>query len=804
MLKKILIFLLVIFVNLTSLKVFSSDEAENPGFGEIGIEPVDYVNPFIGTDIFSKGGAMAQGNTYPGAVVPFGMVQLSPDTGKNIAGYLYGDKYIEGFSHTHFSGTGVAGFGNVLVTAKTGELKTDEKGYRSSFSHDSEEASPGSYSVLLNDYGIKAELTATERAGMHRYTFPQSNNAHIILDASHILHDISNYVPVNTTLDALVNISPKEQLIRGYTKGLPPIAVGKTLTAYTLYFAARINHTFKQYGTWNGKHIYSKKNIEKGTDIGAYISFPTSKDEQIIVKVGISFVSEDQALLNLDTEIPYWDFDLIKNEARKKWNKALGKIVVEGNNEDNKIKFYTALYHAYLLPSIFSDVNGLYMGFEGGKHNGENDRVHIAKGYTQYSMFSLWDTFRAEHPLLTILVPEVQTDMIKSLISIYESGGWFPIWPFANRYTSIMIGDHSIPVIVDSYFKGINDFDVEKAYEGMKKNSLELPPVAHDFVGRMGLNLYKSLGYIPYNALDVDETLKAIFNPVKNPLLYQFVSQVMANIQCIAITLEYCYDDWCLARLAKALGKNDDYKLFMERSKYYRNVFDNNTKFMRPKSFNGHWMPLYNPENWYPGFTEGNAWTYSWFVPHDVQGLIELMGKDLFIDRLDHFFEKFIYPGWLSKFSQYWHGNEPDQHMPYLYDFVGQPWKTQSVVRRIMDELYGTGPSGIPGNDDCGQLSAWYVFSAMGFYPFCPGATYYTIGSPQFEKITIHLANGKDFVIKAINNADKSYYIKDAYLNGEKLEKTYFEHKDIIEGGTLIFEMRPEPSTGWGSKAAWE
>lgn len=784
----------VSFSGIISEKTISTRRVKN------GMEPADYVNPFIGTDLFFEGGAMPYGNTYPGAVVPFGMVQLSPDTGKNIAGYFYGDKYIEGFSHTHFSGTGISGFGNVLVTAMTGKLKTDEEGYRSSFSHDSEEASPGYYAVTLEDYRIRAELTATERAGMHRYTFPGSDESHIIIDVSHVLHDVPRYTPIDIIFDSLVDISPDKQIITGYTKGLCPITFAKTLTPYTVYFAARFDHPFMSYGTWSGNGVNVESTFEKGRDIGAYVTCSTSENEQVLVKVGISFVSEDQALLNLDTEIPHWDFERVKSEAREKWNEALGKIVVEGGSEEDRIKFYTALYHTHLVPSIFSDVNGLYIGYERGKHNGENDRVHVAEGYTEYATFSLWDTFRAEHPLLTLLQPDVQNDMIRSLIDIYESGGWFPKWPFVNRYTNCMIGDHAIPVIVDSYLKGVNDFDVEKAYEGMKKNSMELPPVSHDFVGRVGLDLYESKGYVPYDAFDVGEVLKSLLNPVSHPILYLIASPMNGMLQCVSITLEYSYDDWCLAQLAKELGRDEDYELFMDRSQNYRNLFDDGTKFMRPKSFTGYWMPLYNPENWYPGFTEGNAWTYSWFVPHDVQGLVELMGEDLFIERLDSFFEKFVYPGWVEKFSNYWHGNEPDQHMPYLYNFVRQPWKTQDVVRRIMDELYGTGPNGIPGNEDCGQLSAWYVFSAMGFYPFCPGSTYYTIGSPIFEKVTIHLDNGKDFIIEARNNSKDNRYIQTAKLNGEPLDRTYFEHKEIIDGGRVVFEMGPEPNMGWGSR----
>jgi len=763
--------------------------------------PADYVDPFIGTGLFSEGGAMPFGNTYPGATTPFGMVQLSPDTGGNIAGYFYNDSYIEGFSHTHFSGTGISGFGNILVTAKTGELKIREDEYGSSFSHDSEAASPGYYTVKLDDYGIRAELTATRRAGMHRYTFPESDESRIIVDVSHVLHDLKRYAHINVVSDSLVRIHPDEQLLTGYARALTPIVLGKTLTPYTIYFAARISKPFESYGMWSGSALNEESVLERGRDVGAYITFHTADREQILVKMGISYVSEEQALLNLDTEMPGWDFEGIRKNARDEWNRALGKIVVEGGSEIDRTKFYTALYHALLMPNTFSDVNGLYVGYEEGRHDGEKDAIHVAEGYTEYATLSLWDTFRAENPLLTIIQPEVERDIVRSLIDIYDSGGWLPRWPYVNRYTSCMIGDHATAVIVDSYFKGIDGFDVEKAYEAMRKSATEVPPVTHDFVGRIGLELYESLGYVPYDAFDVKGAFSAMLHPVSSRLpMYLLSSTLAAMMQCVALTLEYSYDDWCLAQMAKELGREEDYELFIGRSQNYRNVFDNGTKFMRPKSFTGFWMPFYRPENWYPGFTEGNAWIYSWFVPQDVYGLLELMGKKLFIQRLDHFFGDLVYPGWLSRISNYWHGNEPDQHMPYLYDFVGQPWKTQRVVRRIIDELYGAGPEGIPGNDDCGQMSAWYVFSAMGFYPFCPGTTYYTIGSPIFDRITIHLDNGRDFVIEARNNSKDNMYVQRAELNGEPFDRTYLEHGEITDGGMLVFEMGGEPNTDWGSK----
>jgi len=721
----------------------------------------NYVNPFIGTGVCSHLGAMGQANCYPGAVVPLGMVQLSPDTGENIAGYAYEDNYIEGFSHTHLSGCGAHGLGNILIMPITGDIKTKEKQYKSRFSHANETAYPGFYSVILEDYNIKTELTATYRCGFHKYTFPSTNNAHVLIDVTHTLED-------NRPIDASVEIINHE-IITGYVTIPFPFGGGITpytppYTPYTTYFAAKFSIPFSSYGVWNGGTLYPDSNSRRGRDIGAYVNYSTLADSIIEAKVGISYVSEEQALLNLNTEIPDWDFNKTKYDANMAWNDILSTLTVEGKTEDQKTIFYTALYHSFLMPNIFNDVNGKYIGFD--------DEIHTVENYTCYATFSLWDTFRSEHPLLTLVQPDRQSDMIKSLINIYEQGGWFPRWPFLNRYTNCMIGDHATVVIVDSYLKGIIDFNISKAYEGMKKNAMELSPNVYE--GRTDLQYYKKLGYVPYGKISQ----------------YQSVSK----------TLEYAYDDWCLAQIAKMLDKNNDYELFLERSQNYKNLFDPFTKFMRPKYCTGLWKILFFPSSWI-GFTEGNSWTYTWFIPHDIQGLISLMGKERFSKRLDYFFSKFVYPSWFRPFSHYWHGNEPDQHVPYLYNYVSQPWKTQHTVRRIMDELYGTGQDGIPGNDDCGQLSSWYVFSAMGMYPVCPGNTTYQIGSPIFEKITLHLDNqyysGGDFVIIAHNVSKDNKYIQSATLNDEPLKRTWIKHSEIVNGGSLIFRMGSNPSN-WG------
>jgi len=699
-----------------------------------------YVNPFIGTGIYSKWGAMGRGNCYPGAVVPFGMVQLSPDTGmeNHFAGYHYEDRYILGFSHNHLSGVGCPGMGDVLVMPIMGSVKITEDDYKSRFSHDKEEAKPGYYMVYLETYGIKAELTATAHCGMHRYTFPQGN-AHIIIDVSHTLED-------DPPTDAMVEIVDNKS-IAGYETIPNPFCGGKT--PYTIYFFAIFSKPFESYGTWNGNMIFYNNKSQRGNDIGAFVNYSMRQNEVIEIKVGISYVNIEQAYLNTK-EIPAWDFDSIVAKAKQKWNDMLHVIEVEGKEED-KIKFYTALYHSLLMPHIFNDTNGLYVGM---------DNIVYKANHTHYATFSLWDTFRSEHPLLTLLFPRIQQDMITSLLEQYRHGGWLPKWPFLNRYTNCMIGDHACAVIADSYMKGIR-FNISLAYEAMKKGATQLPKNS-DFDGRVGLQYYMQLGYVPYDKV----------------------------LQSVSRTLEFSYDDWCIAQVAKAIGKDSDYNLFMERAQYYKNVFDPVTKFMRPRLANGEFKKFFIPSLW-DGYTEGNAWTYSWFVPHDIKGLVETMGAKMFEYRLNHFFRRFSYPMWDMPFSHYWHGNEPDQHVPYLYNYIGKPRKTQEVVRAIMDGLYDITPSGIPGNDDCGQLSSWYVFSAMGFYPVCPGNTSYQLGSPIFEKVVIHLDEyygGKNFTIIA-KNATHEKYVRNVILNGKPLERTWIKHEEIVNGGTLIFEM---------------
>jgi predicted alpha-1,2-mannosidase len=810
--------------------------------------PVDYVNPFIGTD--------AGGHTFPGACLPFGMVQLSPDNGyQGVKAYSYGQKTILGFSHTHLSGTGPytkTHYNNVLIMPTIGELEVlpgvvkelnfqankkllerrnnisgnerkiwdkmsneqqeekelvilnEEKmkiiddnnmeeegyyrshtfeGYESSYSHNEEVASPGYYSVNLKDYGIKAELTSTERVGFHRYTFPKSEESHIIIDVTHSL------TPGRDTYVKILN----ENQIEGYVTG---DMEGSHELPLTCYFIAEFSKPFNSVGTWNGDNIvHNSKEISGKKGVGAFVNFATTEGEQVLIKVGISFVSIEGAKNNLAAELPHWNFDKIKAQASEEWNKKLNKIKIKGGTDDQKIIFYTSMYHSLMFPRVFSDTDGSYYS------HFEKD-VLGTPGERYYVDFSLWDTYRAQHPLLVYLEPERQNEMIKTFLAMYDQGGRLPLHvSYKNHYQAVMIGDHATSVIVDSYMKGIRDFDIEKAYEAMRKNAMvqgERPS------SRYGLDYYKNLKYIP--AEKVRES--------------------------VSVTLENAYDDWCLAEIAKVLGKNDDYQIFSKRAKYYENLYDHQTGFMRPRKVDGSWLemcethpeivttdvhpyyscfdPLWVGVSPNRHFTESSAWQYLWHVPYDVQGLIDLMGgRKEFVTKLDTLFTMTPnesgsqqYAPLRSKIGQYVHGNEPVHHVAYLFNYAGEPWKTQKWVNQVRNEMYGTGPDGLCGNDDMGQMSAWYIFSSMGFYPVAPGQNIFVIGTPLFAEITLKLDDyfdGNEFTIKADNISSDNIYIQSATLNGNPYTKTWITHADIIHGGTLKFNMGSEPNKKWGN-----
>jgi len=708
------------------------------------------VNPFIGTD--------GHGHTFPGAAFPFGMVQLSPDTRKDnwdaCSGYHYSDSTIMGFSHTHLSGTGVGDYGDIRFMPITGKLnirpgdeQSRDSGYRSAFSHKNEKASPGYYQVYLDDYNINAEFTVTPHCGFHLYTFPRSEEAFIIID-------LKETVVTETNQELYIQFINDHE-ITGYRRSSGWAA------DQVVYFYAEFSRPFDSFGIARDGNMFENTLEAEGTDIQAFVKYATKENEEIKIKVGISGVSSIGAKQNLYSEIPDWGFNKIRKQAERNWIEELNKVEIKGGNDNDRIKFYTALYHCYLAPNLFSDVDGLYRGHDGKVHHSDNFNV--------YTVFSLWDTYRAYHPLMTILQPARTVDFIRSFLDIYDKSGLLPVWELAGNETNCMIGYHSIPVIVDSYIKGIDNFDLENAYAAMRNSAVQ---------DQFGLAYYDKYGYIPAEM----------------------------EGESVSKTLEYAYDDWCIAIMARKLGKEDDYRYFMQRAQYYKNLYDPKTGFLRGKR-NGMFTDPFDPTEVNFMLTEANTWQYTFYVPQDINGLIELMGgNDAFEIKLDEMFTASANLSGRQQaditglIGQYAHGNEPSHHMAYLYNYIGKPYKTQKLVRGIMDDLYGADPAGLCGNEDCGQMSAWFVMSAMGLYPVTPGIGYYAIGSPLFEEIKIHLENGQEFVIKSKNNNTSNIYIQSAELNSIRYEKSYMSHDNIINGGSLVFEMGSLPNRDW----AWE
>lgn len=706
--------------------------------------PVDYVNPFIGT-----GG---HGHTYPGATMPFGMVQLSPDTRlegwDGCGGYHYDDSYIYGFSHTHLSGTGVPDLCDILFMPTTGEATINngadgKPGYRSHFSHKNETASAGYYKVLLDDYGITAELTATERVGFHQYTFPASSKANIVIDLFHR----------DDAKEASLRIKSQSEI-----EGMR-VSDGWA-NNQVVYFVAQFSKPFTTYElAANNVLLPGKVNLDNRKNVKAYLQFNTTEGEKILVKVGISATSIAGARKNLEKEVPGWDFEQVRTAAHDAWSKELSKIQVEGGTDDQKTVFYTALYHTMVVPNTFMDVDGMYRG--------RDFKNHRADGFTNYSVFSLWDTYRAYHPLMTIIDQKRTLDFIKTFLVQYDQGGLLPVWELQANETWCMIGYHSIPVIVDAYLKGIKGFDANKAFDAMKKSATRNNP---------GLNAYDQLGYIPSDR----------------------------EAESVSKTLEYAYDDWCIAQYANALGKKDEYKYFIRRAQSYKHLLDPSTGNVRAR-INGGWYSPFNPTEVNYNFTEANSWQYTFAATQDMTGFASMLGgKEKLAAKLDALFSAPTQTTGRDQsditglIGQYAHGNEPSHHIAYLYPFAGQPWKTQELVHRIMNEFYHNNPDGLIGNEDCGQMSAWAVLSAMGFYSANPGSDFYVIGTPWFNKVTINLENGNRFTVKAENISSNNYYIQSATLNEKSYGASYLKHADIMKGGELVFTMGDKPNTEWG------
>nr|WP_321243472.1 GH92 family glycosyl hydrolase [uncultured Psychroserpens sp.] len=731
-----------------------------------------FVNPFIGT---SK-----MGHVFPGATAPFGMVQLSPQTNFEVmfkddgnynsetyeycAGYQHRDSTIIGFAHTNFSGTGHSDLGDLLVMPTVGELvldplktKDNQKGFYSTFSHDSEKASPGYYTVDLESYGIKAELTASERVGFHQYTFPKSDNAHIILD---MVYNV--YHHDNKNVWTFIRVE-NDSLITGYrqTKGWA--------RTKTVFFAMQFSKPFKSYGhkkynkeTYDG--FYRRFNQEEnfpemaGKDLRAYFNFDTKQNEKINVKMALSPVSTNGALKNLEAEIPHWDFNKTKEDTKAKWNKELSKIEVTSLSEGDKINFYTAMYHTNLSPILYEDVDGQYRGLD--------QNIYTSDGFTNYTIFSLWDTYRALHPLFNITQPERNNDMIKSMLAHHDESvhNMLPIWSHYANENWCMIGYHATSVIADAMVKNVGNFDHNRGLQAS--------------INTANVKYFDGLGdYMDYKYVPDDKSHSSVSK-----------------------TLEYAYNDWCIAQMAQHVNNAPATKDFLKRSEYYNNVYDSKTGYMRPKLSDGTFRKDFDPMDTHgQGFIEGNAWNYGLYVPQNIDKMVDLMGgKERFSQHLDSLFTMDIDEKYISQheditrdgiIGNYVHGNEPGHHIPYLYNWTGHPRKTQERVRMIMNTMYAPNVDGLCGNDDAGQMSAWYVFSSLGFYPVTPGSPNYALGSPLVKEAIIHLNNGKTVTIKTVNQSVDNVYVKSVLVNGKRIENNLLSHDDLMNGGDIIFEM---------------
>lgn len=713
-------------------------------------EITKYVNPFIGTGAIDGG---LSGNNYPGATSPFGMIQLSPDTSEapnwgDASGYDYNRNTIFGFSHTRLSGTGASDLIDITL------MPTSSGRTSSAFTHDEEKARPGYYQVMLKDEGINAELTTTQRNGIHRYQYPAGKDAEIILDMDHSADKGSWGRRIINSQIRILNDHAVEgyRIITGWAKL-------RKIYFYMEFSSPILTSTLRDSG-----RVHENTAVINGTNLHGCFRFGQLNGKPLTCKVALSSVSMENARQNMEQEAPHWDFDRYVAAADADWEKQLGKIEVKGTEVQKEI-FYTALYHTMIQPNTMSDVNGEYMA-------ADYTTRKVANNETHYTTFSLWDTFRASHPLYTLLEPERVTDFVKSMIRQYEYYGYLPIWQLWGQDNYCMIGNHSIPVITDAILKGIPGIDMEKAYEAVYNSSVTSHP-------NSPFEVWEKYGFMPENI----------------------------QTQSVSITLEQAFDDWCVAQLAAKLNKDADYQRFHKRSEYYRNLFHPKTKFFQSKNDKGEWIEPFDPYQ-YGGngghpFTEGNAWQYFWYVPHNIQALMELTGgTKAFEQKLDTFFTSTYKSEQMNHnasgfVGQYAHGNEPSHHVAYLYNFAGQPWKTQKYVSHILNTLYNNTSSGYAGNDDCGQMSAWYVFSAMGFYPVNPADGRYIIGSPLLDECTLKLAGNKEFRIRTIRKSPEDIYIQSVTLNGKKHKDFFITHQDIMNGGTMVFKMGKKPS-GWG------
>jgi len=748
---------------IVSIICFNSQQVEsqisNSGNNQHS-EPVDLVNPLVGS---ASSHALSNGNTYPAIATPWGMNFWTPQTGKMGDGwaYTYGANKIRGFKQTHQPSPWINDYGAFAIMPVVGELKVNEDERAAWFSHKIEKSHPHYYSAYLGDYDTKVEISPTERGAHFRITYPESDEAYLLVDGFF--------------RGSMVEIDQQGKKVTGYCRNNS----GGVPYNFKNYFVLTFDKEFEAYGTWNKDEISEGSTKNEGEHVGAILKFNTSKGEQVHVKVASSFISPEQAELNLNRELGNDTFDKTLENARKIWNEELGRIEIEGGTIDQQKTFYTALYRTLLFPRKFYEINAKNEIIHYSPYNGE-----VLPGY-MFTDNGFWDTFRAVFPFFTVMYQELNANIMKGLVNAYKESGWLPEWA-SPGHRDCMIGSNSASLIADSYLKGIRDYDIETLYEAILKNTQHEGPVSS--VGRMGAEYYNKLGYIPYDV------------------------GIRENV---ARSLEYAYADFTIWKLAKELGKpKEDVSLFYQRANNYKNLFDPTHNLMRGKLENGQWQEPYNPFKWGDAFTEGNAWHYTWSVFQDPVGLANLMGGPKAMEaKLDELFETpplfdYSYYGFqiheitemvIADMGQYAHGNQPMQHGIYLYNYVGAPWKAQKWVRTTMNKLYTPYPDGLCGDEDNGQTSAWYVFSSIGFYPVCPGQPEYIIGSPLFDKVTLHLENGKTFTMSANNNTYHNYYIQRATINDQKLERPWISHDEIMNGAELRFEMGASPNPSWAS-----
>lgn len=755
---------LLIFLGICCLLLVAC--TSTPPVSDVGLHRL--VDPLIGTGIstvasavkHAEAGNESKAQTFPAVGTPFGMTYWTPQTHateqKCYSPYYHFEKKIQGFRGSHWmSGSCTQDYGSVTIMPMTGALRTGPEQRASAFSHQEESAQAGYYSVRLADYDILVEMTAGTRSGMLRMDFQGDTTGFLVVEPNS--DEGEAFVAIDPERKEIVGYNPVHRIYQGW--GEPAGFAG--------YFVIQLAQPFAAYGTWADSltHAFNPRMEGQGLPIGAYVEVNAGAGP-LLVKVGTSFSSIEQARKNLEAEIPAWDFEGLRRTTEAAWDDALGRVAVAGGAPSQDTMFYTALYHSFLLPRTFSDVDGTYPAFAGG------DSLMVAQDFTYYADFSMWDTYRAVQPLDNLLHPSRARDMMRSLVAKAEQGGWLPIFPAWNHYTAAMIGDHVISVLGDAYIKGVIDFDMEPAYRYMRQNAFLPNPDYESYVagkGRRALQPYLDLGYVP-----MEEPVREAFH--KN--------------EQASRTLEYAYDDFVLARVAEKLGKTEDAKILFQRALNYRHVIDSQG-YARGRHADGSWVKPFDPvAKRAPFITEGSPFQYTWYVPHDPAGLMAMMGGEgRYLAQLDRFFEE----------KHYWHGNEPSHQVPYLYAYGGAPWKTQALIPEIIAAEYGTGPGGISGNDDAGQMSAWLAFSMMGFYPVCPGEPVYVMGIPAFESVQLNLENGKTFRIEAVGLLDGKGFIQSATLNGQALDHAYLTHGEILAGGRLVLTLGDAPNPDWGS-----